>query len=47
MKFIFPSLLLGRDGWELSPAYDMNPNPRGNGLTLNISEDDNSLEPKL
>lgn len=30
-------------GWELSPAYDVNPFPNGIGLTLNISEDDNSL----
>lgn len=36
--------LLNTDGWELSPAYDINPNPHGNGLTLNISEDDNSLD---
>ena len=39
--------LLSTEGWELSPAYDMNPNPRGTGLTLNISEDDNSLEAGL
>ncbi len=36
--------LLRPDGWELSPAYDMNAIPEGNGLTLNISEDDNSLD---
>lgn len=36
--------LLKADGWDLSPAYDVNPNPRGNGLTLNISDDDNSLD---
>ena len=34
-------------GWTLSPAYDMNPNPRGNGLSLNISMDDNSLDFEL
>ncbi len=39
--------LLGQHGWELSPAYDMNPVPMGNGLTLNISEDDNSLDIEL
>lgn len=39
--------LLYADGWELSPAYDINPNPYGNGLTLNISEDDNSLDIQL
>jgi serine/threonine-protein kinase HipA len=30
-------------GWVLSPAYDMNPNEDGTGLSLNISLDDNSL----
>jgi len=30
-------------GWKLSPAYDINPNPDGYGLSLNIDEDDNSL----
>lgn len=36
--------LLTRDGWTLSPAYDINPVYYGNGLTLNISETDNSLD---
>jgi len=31
-------------GWTLSPAYDMNPNPQGDGLTLNITENDNRLD---
>jgi serine/threonine-protein kinase HipA len=39
--------LLRKHGWELSPAYDMNANPSGQGLTLNISDDDNSLDPEL
>ena len=39
--------LLREGGWELSPAYDMNANPSGQGLTLNISDDDNSLDPEL
>ena len=39
--------LLRTEGWELSPAYDMNTIPEGNGLTLNISENDNSLEVEL
>jgi serine/threonine-protein kinase HipA len=39
--------LLRENGWELSPAYDMNANPQGSGLTLNISESDNSLDPDL
>jgi serine/threonine-protein kinase HipA len=36
--------LLGAKGWSLSPAYDVNPNPDGQGLTLNISETDNALD---
>ncbi|QXV66866.1 HipA domain-containing protein [Mucilaginibacter sp. 21P] len=39
--------LLRDGGWDLSPAYDINPNPYGTGLTLNISEDDNSLDTEL
>lgn len=36
--------LLTEMGWELSPAYDLNADPTGNGLSLNISETDNALE---
>lgn len=36
--------LLKETGWTLSPIYDINPFPDGTGLTLNISEDDNSLD---
>jgi len=39
--------LLGENGWKLSPAYDINPVPTGTGLTLNISDDDNSLSLEL
>ncbi len=39
--------LLGPNGWALSPAYDLNPNPEGAGLTLNISENDNALDTSL
>jgi len=35
--------ILHNDGWALSPAYDINSTPHGNGLTLNISATDNSL----
>ncbi len=35
--------LLLPDGWKLSPAYDINPDPTGTGLSLNISDVDNSL----
>jgi len=35
--------LLTSRGWRLSPMYDVNPNPEGVGLSLNINEYDNSL----
>ncbi|MCY4053562.1 MAG: type II toxin-antitoxin system HipA family toxin [Hyphomicrobiales bacterium] len=34
-------------GWALSPAYDMNPVAKGNGLSLNISENDNEQDLEL
>ncbi len=36
--------LLEKKGWVLAPAYDMNPVPHGDGLTLNISETDNAQD---
>ncbi|MDO6433488.1 HipA domain-containing protein [Flavitalea sp. BT771] len=36
--------LLTESGWQLSPAYDINPIYFGTGLSLNISSDDNSLD---
>ncbi len=39
--------ILSRKGWLLSPAYDINPNEDGTGLSLNISEEDNSLSFEL
>lgn len=36
--------LLGPKGWRLSPAYDLNPDPQGRGLSLNINEHDNRLD---
>jgi serine/threonine-protein kinase HipA len=38
---------LTEKGWRLSPAYDMNPNEMGNGLTLNISENSNAIDISL
>jgi serine/threonine-protein kinase HipA len=35
--------ILTNKGWALSPVYDINPNPFGSGLRLNINETDNSL----
>lgn len=36
--------LLSKNGWYLSPAYDINPIETGTGLKLNISENDNALD---
>ena len=36
--------ILTMRGWQLSPAYDINPDENGMGLKLNISENDNSLD---
>ena len=36
--------ILTEKGWILSPAFDINPNDDGAGLSLNISLDDNSLD---
>lgn len=36
--------ILTDKGWQLSPAYDINPDENGMGLKLNISENDNSLD---
>ena len=39
--------ILTDGGWRLSPAYDMNPVARGDGLNLNISQHDNSQNLQL
>ena len=36
--------ILTRNGWTLSPAYDLNPQHYGIGLSLNINEKDNRLD---
>ena len=36
--------LLTQQGWALSPAYDLNPQEYGEGLSLNINEHDNALD---
>jgi serine/threonine-protein kinase HipA len=36
--------MLEPTGWALAPAYDMNPDPHGAGLKLNISETDNAQD---
>ena len=39
--------LLGAHGWGLSPLFDVNPNPYGRALSLNISEFDNRCSFRL
>ena len=39
--------LLNPDRWKLSPAYDINAEPKGRGLSLNITEADNSLDTEV
>lgn len=39
--------ILTEHGWELSPAYDINPNESAHGLSLNISWDSNALDFEL
>lgn len=39
--------ILTEKGWILSPAYDINPDEEGTGLSLNITLNDNSLDPDL
>src|SRR5690606_4689118 len=39
--------ILSPKGWELSPAYDINPSVEKNHLALNINEDDSSLNIEL
>lgn len=34
-------------GWSLSPLYDVNPVPYGDELSLNVDEDDNSINIEL
>ncbi len=36
--------MLNPTGWSLAPAYDMNPDPHGAGLKLNISGSDNAQD---
>jgi serine/threonine-protein kinase HipA len=36
--------ILHPTGWTLAPAYDVNPDPNGAGLKLNLSETDNAQD---
>lgn len=37
------AFLLKKNGWALSPLYDVNPVPYGDELSLNVNEDDNRI----
>ena len=37
------AFIFRENGWELSPLYDVNPVPYGDELSLNIDEEDNSI----
>ncbi len=39
--------ILDKKGWRLSPCYDVNPNPEGTHLSLNVSESGNDLNMEL
>ena len=39
--------ILTPTGWRLSPLFDVNPIPSGNSLSLNVSENDNSIDLSL
>ena len=41
------AFLLTPRGWVLSPMYDVNPEPAGNELSLNIDETDNRIQIEL
>ncbi|MBQ8934072.1 MAG: HipA domain-containing protein [Lachnospiraceae bacterium] len=36
--------LLDKNGWRLSPAYDLNPVPYGDVLSLNVNMEDNTID---
>lgn len=39
--------LLGREGWKLSPLYDVNPTIYGDSLSLNVDENNNMISFEL
>lgn len=39
--------ILTKQGWELSPLYDVNPTPYGDELALNVTTEDNSISIEL
>ena len=41
------AFLLDKKGWTLSPMYDVNPDPFGSELSLNVDETDNRIRTEL
>ena len=41
------AFMLTKNGWRLSPLYDVNPVPYGDELSLNVDEDDNQISREL
>lgn len=41
------AFIMTTGGWVLSPLYDVNPVPYGDELSLNVNEDDNSIDMEL
>ena len=37
------AFIFTKNGWRLSPLYDVNPVPYGDELSLTVSEEDNSI----
>ena len=37
------AFILTKNGWALSPLYDVNPVPYGDELSLNVNENDNRI----
>ncbi len=41
------AFILSRNGWRISPLYDVNPIPYGDELSLNVNESDNRINADL
>ena len=41
------TFILTKNGWNLSPLYDVNPNIYGDQLSLNVSDSDSSIDFEL
>ena len=41
------AFIFTREGWKLSPLFDVNPVPYGDELSLNVSKEDNRIDVEL